>query len=275
MQQLQQMQLPPPVPKRSQPLPPPRPRPLKVPPPQAQQQPVPDDELQPESPQENPNQEKEAEEPARPLSEAALPSALPTPRTSSLGEQQTRSPSPVGPGAHPYPVETVRPAPRLAAPVGRPAQAPPRGRRPQYRLAPTDDPRDDLPAKKRHKVAKKAAPTAAAVMLPVGLLADADPDAAGVLPVHEFDGLSSSDSARCLFSSEMTAASRPPPAAVPDGDELPEGDVVGPGGDVAPLMRLFVDSLEQGLRPGPGAAPADPSRASLATEKLRSLPVVV
>ena len=280
MQQLQQMQLPPPVPKRSQPLPPPRPRPLKVPPPQAaQQQPVPDDELQPESPQENPNQEKEAEEPARPLSEAALPSALPTPCTSSLGEQQTRSPSPVGPGAHPYPVETVRPAPRLAVPVGRPAQAPPRGRRPQYRLAPTDDPRDDLPAKKRHKAAKKAAPTAAAVMLPVGLLADADADAAGVLPVHEFDGLSSSDSARCLFSSEMTAASRPPPAAVPDGDELPEGDVesdvVGPGGDVAPLMRLFVDSLEQGLRPGPGAAPADPSRASLAPEKLRSLPVVV
>ena len=100
-----------------------------------------------------------------------------------------------------------------------------------------------------------------------------------MLPVHEFDGLSSSDSARCLFSSEMTAASRPPPAAVPDGDELPEGDVesdvVGPGGDVAPLMRLFVDSLEQGLRPGPGAAPADPSRASLAPEKLRSLPVVV
>ena len=280
MQQLQQMQLPPPVSNRSQPLPPPRPRPLKVPPPQAaQQQPVPDDELQPESPQENPNQEREAEELARPLSEAALPSALPTPRTSSLGEQHTRSPSPVGPGAHPYPVETVRPAPRLAVPVGRPAQAPPRGRRPQYRLAPTDDPRDDLPAKKRHKAAKKAAPTAAAVMLPVGLLADADADAAGVLPVHEFDGLSSSDSARCLFSSEMTAASRPPPAAVPDGDELPEGDVesdvVGPGGDVAPLMRLFVDSLEQGLRPGPGAAPADPSRASLAPEKLRSLPVVV
>ena len=282
LQQLQQMQLPPPVSKRSQPLPPQRPRPLKVPPPQAPQQPVPDDELQPESPQENPNQEKEAEGLPRPLSEPPLPSALPTPRTSSLGEQQTRSPSPVGPGAHP--VETVRPAPRLAVPVGRQAQAPPRGRRPQYRLAYTDDPRDDLPAKKRHakqlvapprKAAKKAAPTAAAVMLPVGLLADADADAAGVLPVHEFDGLSSSDSARCLFLSEMTSASRPPPAAVPDGDELPEGDVVGPGGDVAPLMRLFVDSLEQGLRPGPGAGPADSSRASLATEKLRSLPVVV
>ena len=47
-----------------------------------------------------------------------------------------------------------------------------------------------------------------------------------------------------------------------------------PEGYVAPLMRLFVDSLEQGLRPGPGAGSADSSRASLA-EKLHSLPVVV
>ena len=290
LQQLQQMQLPPPVSKRSQPLPQQRPRPLKVPPPQASQQPVPLEELQPESPQ-----EEEDDDLPRPLSEPPLPSPSPTPRTSHFGEQTTRSPSPAGrdckwaesgPGARP--VDTVRPAPRLAVPMGRQAQAQPGGRRPQYRLAPTEDPRDDLPAKRGKRraadmlgvapprAAQLMAPAAAAGMLgvtaAVGLLADAA--AAEVLPLHEFDGLSSSDSARCLFSSEMTSASRAPPAAVPDGDELPEGDVVVPGGDVAPLMRLFVDSLEQGLRPGPGAGPADSSRASLA-EKLHSLPVVV
>ena len=291
LQQLQQMQLLPPVSKRSQPLPQRRPRPLKVPPPQASQQPVPLEELQPESPQE------EEDDSRRPPSEPPLPSPSPTPRTSGFGEQRTRSPSPVGrdckwaesgPGAHP--VDTVRPAPRLTVPMGPQAQAHPGGWRPQYRLAPTEDPRDDLPAKrgKRRVVdmlgmapsraAQLMAPTAAADMLgvasAVSLLADADVAAAEVLPLHEFDGLSSTDSARCLFSSEMTSASRAPPAAVPDGDELPEGDVVVPEGDVAPLMRLFVDSLEQGLRPGPGAGSADSSRASLA-EKLHSLPVVV
>jgi len=289
LQQLQQMQLPPPVSKRPQTLPQQRPRPLKVPPPQASQQPVlSQDELQPESPQE---QQQE------PLSEPPLPSPSPTPRTSCFGDQRTRSPSPVGrdckwaesgPGAHL--VDTARPAPRLAVPMGRQAQAHPGGRRSQYRLAPTEDPRDDLPAKRGKRraadllgvapprAAQLMAPTAASHMLgvaaAVGLLAQADAAAAEVLPLHEFDGLSSTDSARCLFSSEMSSASRAPPAAVPDGDELPEGDVVVPGGDVAPLMRLFVDSLEQGLRPGPGAGPADSSRASLA-EKLHSLPVVV
>ena len=284
LQQLQQMQLPPPVSKRSQPLPQQRPRPLKVPPPQASQQPVPLEELQPESPQ-----EEEDDDLPLPLSEPPLPSPSPTPRTSRFGEETTRSPSPAGrdckwaesgPGARP--VDTVRPAPRLAVPMGRQAQAQPGGRRPQYRLAPTEDPRNDLPAKRGKRraadmlgvapprAAQLMAPAAAADMLgvtaAVGLLADADAAAAEVLPLHEFDGLSSTDSARCLFSSEMTSASRAPPAAVPDGDELPEGDVVVPGGDVAPLMRLFVDSLEQGLRPGPGAGPADSSRAHCARE---------
>ena len=278
MQQMQQMKLPPPLSNWSQPLPQP-------PPLQASQSAVPNPGRYPQ--EEAPHEEEEGIE----HDDNELPSFSLTPRTWYFGEERTRSPSPVDLRPDPAKVPQPQPAPRLAVKMCRKALGNRGERRPRYRLAPSKGPRDDLPKGGKMPAAdvlgvvpptaaQLMAPSAAADLLGVAVAAAAAaaadlmvPAAAEVLPLHEFDELSSSDSARCLFSSEITSASRavyaPPPAAVPDDDEMPDCDEV-PGGDVAPLMRLFVDSLEVGLRPGPGPGES----LHVADNTLYSFPVV-